>query len=139
MDINPSFGSGLTTLGEAYSNLGRLAEGVACLEKARQSTPEQSGLSGYLGVAYVRAGRRADAERLLSELEEGRTLRFVSPFALSMCALALDDTERALRWLDTAVLERDGWLGFVPGNPHFAPLRSNPRFVEILRKANLSL
>jgi len=133
LDIGPN-GGAMAMLGEAYSNLGRLDEGVAWLEKSRSTTPAWI---GYLALAYMRAGRRADAERLLAELEQGRSRQYVSGYAPALCAMALGDTERALDWLNTAVEDRDGWVGFLPGNPHFEPLRSHPRFMEIMKRANL--
>ena len=103
----------LAMLGEAHSNLGRLDEGVACLDKARSMTSQSEGWVGYLGLAYMRAGRRADTERLLAELERERTLKYVSGFAPALCALALGDIERALDWLETAAEDRDARVGFL--------------------------
>lgn len=137
-EIGGNIGAVAAMLGEAHSNLGRLDEGVAWLEKARQTTDSRPGFVGYLGFAYMRSGRRAHAERLLAELEEKRRQQYLSPFAIALSALALDDTERALRWLDTAVEDHDGWIGFVPGNPYLERLRSNPRFQEIMKRANLT-
>jgi tetratricopeptide (TPR) repeat protein len=130
-------GANLAMLGEAHSNLGRLDEGIALLEKARLMSPHCGAWLGYLGLAYVRAGRRADAERFLTELEQESKRQYVSGFAPAICALALGDTERALDWLEIAAEDRDGWLGFLPGNPHFEALRSQSRFVEIMKGVNL--
>ncbi len=135
VDISANAGS-MAMLGEALSNLGRLDEGVAWLEKARQSIPHCPGFMGFLGLAYMRAGRRTDAERLLAELEDKRRREFASAYALVLCALALGNIERALDWLDTAAEDRDGWLGFLPGTSQFAALRSHPRFVEIMKRVN---
>ena len=137
MDISPNAPSILAMLGEAHSNLGRLDEGVAWLEKARSMPPAGAGWHGYLGHAYMRAGRRADAERLLAELEQERAAQYGSAFAPTLCALALGDTERALNWLEKSVEDRDGWLGFLPGNRHLEALRSNPRFIDIMKRVNL--
>lgn len=123
-------------LGEAHSNSGRFDEGVMWLEKARQAVPYRCGWLGYLGRAYVRAGRRTDAERLLADLEQERE-RYVSGYAPALCALALGDTERALDWLNNAVENRDGGVGFLPGNIQLKPLRGHPRVIEIMKRSGL--
>jgi hypothetical protein len=49
----------------------------------------------------------------------------------------LGDEEQAFRWLDTAYREHD-WL-LIGSNTYFqlAPLRSDPRFAELVRKVGL--
>jgi TolB-like protein/Flp pilus assembly protein TadD len=135
-DVSPNAGN-MTMIGLSHSNLGHFEEGVEWLEKARQAMPFVPGFLGYLGVAYVRAGRRADAERFLAELEQQSKSQYISRHAPALCALALGDTERALDWLEIMVEDRDGWLAFLPGNRYWEPLRSNPRFMEIMKRANL--
>jgi eukaryotic-like serine/threonine-protein kinase len=133
MEFSPNPGA-MSILGATLSNLGRHDEGIALLEKAGQS---QLRFLGHLGVAYVRAGRRGDADRLLADLEETRRQKYVSACAISRCALALGKTERALDWLNTAAEDHDFELGFMPGNPHIETLRSHPRFMEIMKRVNL--
>jgi tetratricopeptide (TPR) repeat protein len=135
-DVSPNAGN-MTMLGLSHSNLGHLEEGVAWLEKARAAIPFVPGYLGYLGLAYVCAGRRTDAERFLAELEQEHTRRYISPSAPAFCALALGETERALHWLETMVEDRDGWLASLPGNRLWEPLRSNPHFMALMKRANL--
>jgi tetratricopeptide (TPR) repeat protein len=125
----------MALLGTTLSNLGRHEEGIAWLEKSRESGPHH--FLGYLGLAYVRGGRRADAERLLAEFEEMRRQQFISANVGVLCAMALGDIERALDWLNTAAEDRDTSVGYMRGNSYFEPLRSHPRFAEIMRRVNL--
>ena len=130
-----SFNPGaMSLLGSTLSNLGRHEEGIEWLEKSQQSGVNH--FTGYLGIAYVGGGRRGDAERLLAKLEEMRRGRYISANALALCAMAIGDAERALDWLNTAADDRDVSLGYIPGNSYFEPLRSHPRFVEIMRRVN---
>jgi hypothetical protein len=41
-------------------------------------------------------------------------------------------------WLDRAVTERAFGVGGMNSDPIFDPLRSNPRFVELVRRIGLS-
>jgi serine/threonine-protein kinase len=134
MEISLNPGS-MSLLGTTLSNLGRHNEGIAWLEKSRASGAHH--FMGYLGLAYVRGGRRSDAERLLAEFEEMRRRKYISANVLVLCAMALGDIERALDWLDTAAADRDLSLGYMRGNAYFEPLRPHPRFAEIMRRVNL--
>ena len=98
---------GLAQLGEAYSCLGRFDEGIALLEKARRAVPGEYWVTAYLGGAYLRGGRRADAERLLAELEEKRERQYVSAASIAMVTSALGEADRAFAWLETAIQDRD--------------------------------
>jgi serine/threonine protein kinase/Tfp pilus assembly protein PilF len=134
MEISANPGS-MSLLGITLSNLGRHEDGIGWLEKSRQFGAHH--FIGYLGLAYARGGRRADAERLLAEFEDMRRAKYISANVLVLCAMALGDTERALDWLNTAAEEHDLSLGFMVGNSYFDPLRPHPRFAEIMRRANL--
>ena len=92
---------------------------------------------GYLGWAYVRGGRRTEAERLLVELEEKRRRQHVSTASIAMVASALGETDRAFSWLETAVEDRDPNLCYFNADPHFQPLRTHSRYEQILRRVNL--
>ena len=43
-----------------------------------------------------------------------------------------DDKTRAMDFLDHAYREKDGWLIFVPIDPSFDSLRSDPRFAHLM-------
>ncbi len=137
LEINKNMTGQLAILGLGLLNLGRIEEGVESLESALRVHPRLTAFAGYLGIAYVRAGRRADAERLLAQKLEQHKTEGGSPFALVLCALGLGDMTQTLKFLEIAIEEHDPWLGFMPGNPYFEPLRSDPRFIEIMKRVGL--
>ncbi len=50
----------------------------------------------------------------------------------------MGETEQALAWLEETYEERDGWgLGTLIIDPAADPLRSEPRFQELLRELDL--
>src|SRR5581483_2214398 len=93
-----------------------------------------------LGKAYVRAGRRRDAERLLSELQATRRDGdYVAGVTIAPIAAALEEIDAAFEWLDIAVTERDPNLSWnVKTDPALAPLRADPRDRAILHRMNLT-
>lgn len=137
LEVLPFFWPALTHLGDALVYLGQAEEGLALLERAREGTGGDGHVTGYLGSAYVRAGKPAQAEQLLMELLSRSRERYVAPTSLAMIAAALARTGEAFQWLETALQERDVWFCYLPIDPHFDAIRADPRFTAILRKAGL--
>jgi len=54
-----------------------------------------------------------------------------------MIYTALGDKEQAFSWLEKALAENDIALPYLKVNPAFDPLRSDPRFAELLKKVGL--
>jgi len=138
LDINPDYPGAIAELGEAYSRLGRHEEGIALLEKARQLLIGEYYPLGFLGWAYVHAGRPTDAERFLAELEEKRRRQYVPAGTIAFVTLALDDVDAAFRWADKAIQERDPGLPYLIRAPEFRALRGDLRYQDLLRRMNLA-
>ena len=125
----------------AYTQLGIIAglQGdfdQAVVETERAVAMEQRGGAPWLGFAYGRAGRRADALKILAELEKAAPQMTRAPQALAIVHLGLGQHSEALRWLERAVEERSiEVLGF--SGPIFDLLQGEPRFRELLRRMNL--
>ena len=139
LEIAPGLPVALSNLGYAYSLQGRHEEAIDLLEKASLQGAASYFPAESLGKAYVRAGMRSDAERLLAELQARREEgRYVPAVTIAIVAAALDQHDAAFEWLETAVTERDPNLHWnLKTEPDFAPLRTDPRYAAILRRMNL--
>ena len=91
LELQPDSLAGLWTRGVALCGLGRNDESVAVLERAVIFS-QWPFYVGLLGMAYGRAGRAADAQRLLDELaaRAGRG-EYIPPFAPLWIHLGLED------------------------------------------------
>ncbi len=64
--------------------------------------------------------------------------RYVSPAYIAQIVLAVGDRGGALEWLERAY-EAHSWdLVFLKESPSWDPLRSDPRFVDLLKRLNLA-
>ncbi len=54
-----------------------------------------------------------------------------------MIYAALGRNDRALEWLERAYQQHSAGLAYLKVNPRYDGLRSDPRFVALLRKVNL--
>jgi hypothetical protein len=92
---------------------------------------------GMLASAYARAGRKADALRLLEWGVETSNQSHVSPVSIALVYIGLGDHVRAHDWLEKGYEERDYSLVTLKADPAYGPLRTNPKFVALLRRVNL--
>jgi serine/threonine protein kinase/tetratricopeptide (TPR) repeat protein len=123
-------------LGWTYANVGRHAEAIAELEATRQLDGNLEILAA-LGAAYGLAGRRADAERILHELDDISKTRYVSPMNRALVFIGMKEFAQALDWLERAYEERAQLLSELGAEPAFDPIRTEPRFVDLLRRVGL--
>ena len=89
-----------------------------------------------LGHAYAAAGKRDDALRILTDLNQLRKAAYVSPYAIGVIHVALGERAQALQWLQRAYEERDVQMVEIGVDPRLDPLRSDPRFQDLLRRMN---
>jgi predicted nucleic acid-binding protein len=86
---------------------------------------------------YASAGQSDKARELLTQLEDRQKRAYVSPTFLAWVHLGLGQTNEAIARLEQAVTLRDGFLPWMTTDPYYDPIRTDPRFVELLRKIGL--
>jgi hypothetical protein len=84
------------------------------------------------------AGRNHAAQAVIGELESRRATRYVPSYGLAAIYDALGERERALDLLDKSFAERDALLVFLKVDPKWDNMRSEPRFIELMRKMNFN-
>ncbi len=123
-------------LGQAYLYKGQLPEALAEFQKVRQLDDSPWTLVNS-SRAFVAAGMRTEALKMLAELHEHSKRGFVSTYGIACVYAALGENEPALTWLEKAYADRDENLGGMKVNPRLDSLRSNPRFNVLLKKMGL--
>lgn len=136
--VDPDDASVLMILGFALIADNQAADAVPVLEKSVALSEGSPAVTGVLIRAYAHAGRRADALRLLASLKRRKAAGYVPAGAFVNAYLGLDDRERAFYWLEEAFREKSTILQFVKTHPYFDPLRSDPRFVDLVHRVGLS-
>jgi len=66
-----------------------------------------------------------------------RRTGYQSAYQIAQLYAELGDKEQAFHWLDTAYAERDFWLTGLNTDFALDPIRSDPRFAELVRKVGL--
>jgi hypothetical protein len=106
------------------------------LEKAR-AMGSPSFVVGYLGYAYAKSGQPDKALGLIAELNQMSAHQFVPSFSTAIIYVGLDDRERAMDGLEKAYEDRSQWLLWLKMDRMFDPIRSDSRFIELLKKVGL--
>ena len=124
-------------LGPAYVQSGQYAKAVAFYEGWMERQGEHPGLVALLAQAHALAGHVDEAENVYSGLQErdqGAPV-FADYHALALTALGRPD--EAFEYLEKALKERSWVLAFLKVDPAYAPLRSDPRFANLLTRIGL--
>jgi adenylate cyclase len=136
LELDPNSFFTQWTLGWIDLEAGKFSEAIPELEKAR-AMDSPPFVAGYLGYAYAAAGERAKAEAIITELNQMSSRRFVSPFCTAIVYIGLGDKQRALDGLEKAYEARSQWIVWLKMDRIFDPLRSEPRFIALVKKVGL--
>lgn len=91
------------------------------------------------GSGYVHAvsGQRREAVDIVAQLNNLSKSRYVDSYMVAAVYVGLGDKKNSLDQLDKAYKERSSSMVFVKVDPFFDPLRSDPRFQELIRRVGL--
>jgi tetratricopeptide (TPR) repeat protein len=138
--LDPGFAPAYWNRGVIHMSRGQFDE---ALESLGRSVELSGGMPSTLAVqAHVSAksGDASSALAVLAELLERREIPqrgYVSPVLIAYVYEGLGRTDDALDWLETALVERDGWLVQLNSFPRFESLRDDRRFRDIQRRVGL--
>jgi tetratricopeptide (TPR) repeat protein len=135
--MDPNHYSAYWILGHTYAANKQFAEAVAAAEKAADLSERSPGALGILGLTYGLAGRKADATKILNELLALSKNRYVTPAALANIYIGLGDKDQAFLWLEKACDERSNYVAYLKVFPILDPLRSDPRYADLIRRVSL--
>jgi tetratricopeptide (TPR) repeat protein len=137
LELEPNDGATHSRLGDIYLQKGMPKEALA--EFQYNLSPEERAeppADPNLIRAYAAAGNRREAQRLLVKLKQQSKWEYISPWCIARAYVALGENEEALVWLQKGFEDYAGGMERLRVEPDFDPLRSDPRFRELLRRMN---
>jgi TolB-like protein/Flp pilus assembly protein TadD/predicted Ser/Thr protein kinase len=137
LESEPEHGYTWWGLGRAYTHIGRHAEAIAALEKARDLSGGDPVIVAQLGYGYARAGERVKAERVLEGLESRPAQGGAMAYAEGIVEAGLGDRQAAIARLLEVCAARHPMALWIRVEPEFEALRSDAPFQESLRRAGL--
>jgi DNA-binding winged helix-turn-helix (wHTH) protein/TolB-like protein len=136
LDVDTNFFPAYRYLGLAYEQKGMYREAISEFEKGVKLSSSPLMLA-LLGHAHAVSGNKAEARRVLAELERQKE-KYVSPYTVAAIYAGLGEKDQAFRWLGKAYTERDIWLMNLRVDPVFKSLRSDRRFDDLLERLGLA-
>jgi TolB-like protein/DNA-binding winged helix-turn-helix (wHTH) protein/Flp pilus assembly protein TadD len=137
LEMDPRFAQAHYRLGQIEVMRGRYREAIPELQQAVALSGGSPRASAELGLAYALHGDASGATALLSALRDQSTKRYVSPFNMAVIYGGLGDRQHTMEWLDKAYAERSPSLSLLKLSPAFDSVRSDPRFVSLVRRIGL--
>jgi tetratricopeptide (TPR) repeat protein len=124
-------------LAVGYEGSGRPAQAIPEYQRAFELSEADTDTTAALAHAYVAAGRRTEAEKMLYELQTQSKTRYVSPYMIGVIYASLEDKEKAFEFLEKAYKEKSPDVAyFLKADLRIDPLRSDLRFQDLLHRMN---
>jgi len=145
MPRDPNYADTYWSLGLAYEQKRMHGEAIAAFQRAVELSRSSEFAEGKpemlaaLAYAYAQAGKPGEARTILNQLKKTSTLEhYVSPYAVSLIYIALNDKDSAFQSLGQAFQERDENFVHLRVDPRLDPIRSDARFHQLLKQINLA-
>jgi TolB-like protein/Tfp pilus assembly protein PilF len=136
VDLDPNYPRGLEGLGWVYLKQGRNSEAIATLQKAVAAGGDRRSFSS-LGYAFGISGRRAEALNMLKEIQARHERHEAFGKDVAAVYAGLGDKDQVFVWLEKDFQARNGPLCRIRWELPFEPVRSDPRYADLLRRMGL--
>ncbi len=118
--------------------LGRLQDAVAVCEKGVKASARSSESLSFLGYCSALLGKRDVANGIARELEQRYAARGCTGYNIALVYAGLHDDTNVFKWLDVDFQNHAGSLIWLPQDEVWDAYRSDPRFVDLMKKVGLA-
>ena len=135
IEMDPQFAVAHYQLGQALQQTHRHDEAIAEFRRAIELSGGNTTFESNLANAYAVSGRNEEAMKIVKGLESRQSQDSSTDASIALIYVGLGDNDRAMIWLTKAYQAR-----FNPSilmRPAFDPLRSDPRFRDLLHRIGL--
>ena len=133
LQLDPTFAYSEPLMAALYREMGRFDDAIALYKKSQ----DLSGRVPFgLAITYAKMNRREEAKEILKAACASRG-SYTPGDAIAHVHVVLEEYEDAMRELARAYDEHSSSLHFIGIAPEFAPLRSDKRFVSIVKEIGL--
>ena len=133
LDLDPHLATARVFLGMSYEQQGRRPEAIAEFNKILARYETHAAARGARAHTHAIEGKKAEAQKVLREMEKHPSPRPVLIFEMAILHTALGDKERALSYIEKISANKSrGLVVRLKFDPRLDALRSDPRFESIL-------
>ena len=136
LGVDPNFLFARWLMGISYSLKGMHPQAIECFATAEKLSPSSSN-TAWRAYALAMAGRSGEAQQVLDGLIAKARREYVPPVMIGFVFMALGDFTQAFEWLERGYAERSNALLYFGVYEVVDPLRSDPRFVDLMRRIGM--
>jgi TolB-like protein/Flp pilus assembly protein TadD len=137
LEEDPNFGLAYASLGDVYLQKGMYDEAISEYQKGAAVWGRSISILSSLGFAFAKSGNKSAALEKLAEIEALASQQYVSPLSVAIIHIALDNKDEAFDWLEKSYQEKANKLVFLGVQPTYNSIRSDPRFVDLMKRIGL--
>jgi serine/threonine protein kinase/tetratricopeptide (TPR) repeat protein len=137
LEVDPNHSVTHELLGWVYEVTGKYKDALKCYRRAIELGGISKDPEADMASCYALMGKREEARKILDNLTEYAKGNFVSSVDIAFVFAALGENDQAFARLEKAFRERDPYLLDVRTYHRFVPLRSDPRYADLLRRIGL--
>jgi tetratricopeptide (TPR) repeat protein len=139
LELDANFPPPYAFLAAAYEQKGMFKEAITASQKAVTVTQGPARALAMAGLAHIYAmsGRKAEAHKVLAELQSLSEHSYVPATDTALIYAGLGEKDKSFAQLDKAYEEHSFTLSNLKVEPRFDPLHSDPRFADLLRRIGL--
>jgi tetratricopeptide (TPR) repeat protein len=138
LELDPNYNLARSILGRAYLQKAMFNEGITEFQRIISISPKSTTALSDLGFAYALAGMKSETQKVVEQLIALSAVEYLAPKNVAVVYAALGEKDKAFGWLEKSYDDRSLASGQgLKGFPGFDPLRSDPRFADLLLRMNL--
>ncbi len=138
LEIDPAMFLAHYHIGLVYLAKSMYEEALGEFQNENQLKPDTPGISNALIVfTYMQMGEKELARKFLDQIIEQSKRLYIPPTFLASLYFAIGDKDKGFEFLNKAYDQQDCWLVVLKLGPVYETVRSDPRYIEMLKKINL--
>jgi tetratricopeptide (TPR) repeat protein len=137
LEVDPAGYASHFAAGLFYGAKRMFDEAIAAHRKAVELSGGSPLMLGWLGLTLSQSGNTEEARAILGRLQVIAREVYVPPTSFAWIHLGLGELNEAFTWMDRAVDGRDPMMMPIKTFPFLDPVRTDPRYIPLLRKMNL--
>jgi TolB-like protein/DNA-binding winged helix-turn-helix (wHTH) protein/Flp pilus assembly protein TadD len=135
LEMDPNFAIGHYELGQALEQKRLHDEAIVEFQRAIELSGHSGAFDSYLGYTYAMSGQKEEAIKIVDDLRARHDQNPSADADIALIYVGLGDRDRAMIALNKAYGAR--FKASILLRPAFDPLRSDPRFQDLLRRIGL--
>jgi serine/threonine protein kinase/tetratricopeptide (TPR) repeat protein len=137
LEMAPDLFLAYMVMAQAHAGKGMYREALSDLDEAPAMSRGSTWFVSFRGYLHALLGERSQARQMIEELSSLSKQRFVPAFYFALIYAGLEDKDQAFTWLDKACDERFIRLVYLNIEAFWDPIRSDPRFTQLVRRVGI--